>query len=276
MTNPNNLSSPSGDEMLLPCRECAAPGQAEVFGGTTVWLCSNHAMFGGNCLSDTAYLTIAAWNDRPQPEGDVVERVARAIYDEQKSCTLYDELNEGGRNSLRRKARAAIAALSQQPNREVAAIRELTALREGIEQSAWHQIGNERMKRILVAETAIARIDAAISTKEPGRANKEHGPHCSDYHQACPQCLEDFRAWKEASHDQNTPTVRDDELVARLREHVHLMGWGYAGPYRCGIAAGELGLDVEPWWPTEQSCRIFRDGVELGRERARKALGDTN
>ena len=62
------------------------------------------------------------------------------------------------------------------------------------------------------------------------------------------------------------------EIADRLRTHVHVKGWGYAGPYRCGIAAGELGLDVEPWWPTEHSCRVFRAGVEVGRERVRASI----
>ena len=53
----------------------------------------------------------------------------------------------------------------------------------------------------------------------------------------------------------------------RLRAHVHGKGWRHAGPYRCGIAAGELGLEVEPWWPTEQSNRLFRQGVAIGQAR---------
>jgi len=47
---------------------------------------------------------------------------------------------------------------------ESGAQRELRAIREGIEASAWHYVAGERMKRILVAETAIARIDAALSS----------------------------------------------------------------------------------------------------------------
>jgi hypothetical protein len=64
---------------LLPCRECGAPCRPEQFPDycgeidfkTTVWLCSKHKMFGGDCPSDTAYLTADAWNTRasiPTPE----------------------------------------------------------------------------------------------------------------------------------------------------------------------------------------------------------------
>ncbi|WP_157224469.1 hypothetical protein [Rhizobium mesoamericanum] len=39
----------------------------------------------------------------------------------------------------------------------------LDPLRQGISASEWHNINGERMKRILVAETAIERIDEALS-----------------------------------------------------------------------------------------------------------------
>jgi hypothetical protein len=58
-------------DTLKPCRECGAHCRTEDFptycGGpmdTTIWLCSAHKMFGGQCPSDTAYLTEAAWNTR--------------------------------------------------------------------------------------------------------------------------------------------------------------------------------------------------------------------
>ena len=56
--------------------------------------------------------------------------------------------------------------------------------------------------------------------------------------------------------------------IERLRTHVHVKGWGYAGPYRMGIAAGELGVEIEPWWPSAQARKCFRDGVVVGQERA--------
>jgi hypothetical protein len=57
------------------------------------------------------------------------------------------------------------------------------------------------------------------------------------------------------------------DLIGRLRTHVHAKGLGYASPYRMGIAAGELDLDVDPWYPTEQSRFSFLEGVEVGKKR---------
>jgi len=42
---------------------------------------------------------------------------------------------------------------------------ELTNLKRGIDASVWHYHAGERLKRILVAESTIERIDAALSEK---------------------------------------------------------------------------------------------------------------
>ncbi len=62
---------------LAPCRECGAPCRVEEFDGelakATLWLCSQHKMFGGTCPSVTAYLTAEAWDHFPAGVPLVVE-----------------------------------------------------------------------------------------------------------------------------------------------------------------------------------------------------------
>lgn len=57
----------------MPCRECNSPCRVEHFEGphiqgrVSLWLCSNHKRFGGDCPSDLAYFTEEAWNTRTLP-----------------------------------------------------------------------------------------------------------------------------------------------------------------------------------------------------------------
>lgn len=55
----------------------------------------------------------------------------------------------------------ALETLAAERDRLVA---ELTLLRAGIERSVWHDILGGRAKRILVAESAIERIDQALAS----------------------------------------------------------------------------------------------------------------
>jgi hypothetical protein len=58
---------------LKPCPFCGSDCRTEIFDGphiegeVTLWICSNHKRFGGDCESDLAYLTAEAWNTRPSP-----------------------------------------------------------------------------------------------------------------------------------------------------------------------------------------------------------------
>lgn len=64
-----------------------------------------------------------------------------------------------------REAATELTALRTQ----IAAMREaLEPLWAGIQASPWHDIAGERMKRILVAETAIERVRAAINPSGEG------------------------------------------------------------------------------------------------------------
>ncbi len=54
--------------ILDPCRKCLADCRVEQFEGphiegkATLWVCSNHQYFGGDCPNELAYLTVEAWN----------------------------------------------------------------------------------------------------------------------------------------------------------------------------------------------------------------------
>lgn len=67
MTKPDTLAVEQSDA-LKPCRECGEPCRVEIFDGShvkaTVWICSNHTFFGGDCPSTTAYLFEHTWNAR--------------------------------------------------------------------------------------------------------------------------------------------------------------------------------------------------------------------
>lgn len=71
------MTLPELSAELLPCRECGAPCQVEVFDServkATIWICSQHERLGGACSSGAAYLSEAAWNTRT---GQLVERDA--------------------------------------------------------------------------------------------------------------------------------------------------------------------------------------------------------
>jgi hypothetical protein len=98
---------------LLPCRECGAPARAELFPtncgeehNTTIWLCSKHQFFGGDCPSDTAYLTEDAWNTRP----DVVEKAERIARNAYASEGPQREGERHGDHVLRVATKAALSA----------------------------------------------------------------------------------------------------------------------------------------------------------------------
>jgi hypothetical protein len=78
--NPTPL--PPEGVTLEPCRECGAPCRVETFPAngilaneTSIWLCSQHALFGGQCLNDQGYLSADSWNARIAGEKDV-EQIA--------------------------------------------------------------------------------------------------------------------------------------------------------------------------------------------------------
>ena len=77
-------------DALEACRDCGADCRVEVFDtemlAATLWICSNHPRFGGDCPSTDAYLTEAAWNTRASTQTDVERLVdaARDIFDDIK------------------------------------------------------------------------------------------------------------------------------------------------------------------------------------------------
>jgi hypothetical protein len=60
---------------LRECPFCGSPCRVETFGPTPIihdpvslWVCSNHPRFGGDCQHDLAYFDAEAWNTRSSPE----------------------------------------------------------------------------------------------------------------------------------------------------------------------------------------------------------------
>jgi hypothetical protein len=199
MTNPNNLSSP-GDEMI-GCQDCdkqwpAPPplpenvNQSEMLDAfysaipEEFGTCSeryglaSHGTVAASiplCDNDLKWLrgiraAIAAMQSaRPQPDGDVVTRVAKALlaheklvgcskgYHEEASDT-FEDLTPSEQEEIRGYARAAIAVM--QPNREVAAM--LREARAYIEEKA-DDAYSDREDKLL------DKIDAALQPKEPGQ-----------------------------------------------------------------------------------------------------------
>lgn len=64
--------NPRAGEALKPCKRCGAACRIEVFDServkATIWMCSNHSHFGGNCPDQIAYLSEQDWNTRPIPQ----------------------------------------------------------------------------------------------------------------------------------------------------------------------------------------------------------------
>ena len=68
-TEPAMTKQPDTDAIELPpCCECGAPCSVQTFEGphiqgvATIWICSAHRFLGGNCPSETAYLSEQAWS----------------------------------------------------------------------------------------------------------------------------------------------------------------------------------------------------------------------
>lgn len=68
---------------LKPCQFCGGECRVEHFKATEhhtptdIWICSNDAVFGGNCPNACAYASAEAWNTRQRPaphDADFEER----------------------------------------------------------------------------------------------------------------------------------------------------------------------------------------------------------
>lgn len=116
---------------VVECRACGSDCRIETFPAkgalatdVTLWLCSQHKMFGGSCPSDMAYFSEEAWNRRDYlaspPAGGGREALAALEHAKESVCRAYCSWSAYDDHPLKHydeceRLSKAIAALSAPP-----------------------------------------------------------------------------------------------------------------------------------------------------------------